>query len=145
MKDIYFISVLGGLKIGSLIIIGLACLIIFIIVLSISGGDINDEMVKYKKPAIYMLAIGLFMNIIIPSKSDLFMIYLINEKCAINIDHVESIEYDKNNSKLTFNMINHNKIEFEGCLNNDLIDLVDRINMDMNGIGRRNNKKNTKG
>lgn len=41
-------------------------------------------------------------------------------------------------------MINHNKIEFEGCLNNDLIDLVDRINMDMNGIGRRNNKKNTK-
>ena len=57
---------------------------------------------------------------------------------------MESIEYDKNNSKLTFNMINHNKIEFEGCLNNDLIDLVDRINMDMNGIGRRNNKKNTK-
>lgn len=73
------------------------------------------------------------------------MIALTNEKCAINIDHVESIEYDKNNSKLTFNMINHNKIEFEGCLNNDLIDLVDRINMDMNGIGRRNNKKNTKG
>lgn len=72
------------------------------------------------------------------------MIALINEECAINIDHVESIEYDKNNSKLTFNMINHNKIEFEGCLNNDLIDLVDRINMDMNGIGRRNNKKNTK-
>lgn len=33
----------------------------------------------------------------------------------------------------------------KGCLNNDLIDLVDRINMDMNGIGRRNNKKNTKG
>jgi hypothetical protein len=73
------------------------------------------------------------------------MIALINEKCAINIDHVESIEYDKNNSKLTFNMINHNKIEFEGCLNNDLIDLVDRINMDMNGIGRRNNKENSKG
>lgn len=73
------------------------------------------------------------------------MIALINEKCAINIDHVENIEYDKNNSKLTFNMINHNKIEFEGCLNNDLIDLVDRINMDMNGIGRRNNKKNSKG
>lgn len=72
------------------------------------------------------------------------MIALVNEICAINIDHVESIEYDKNNSKLTFNMINHNKIEFEGCLNNDLIDLVDRINMDMNGIGRRNNKKNTK-
>lgn len=72
------------------------------------------------------------------------MIALVNEKCAINIDPVESIEYDKNNSKLTFNMINHNKIEFEGCLNNDLIDLVDRINMDMNGIGRRNNKKNTK-
>ena len=72
------------------------------------------------------------------------MIALVNEKCAINIDNVESIEYDKNNSKLTFNMINHNKIEFEGCLNNDLIDLVDRINMDMNGIGRRNNKKNTK-
>lgn len=72
------------------------------------------------------------------------MIALVYEKCAINIDHVESIEYDKNNSKLTFNMINHNKIEFEGCLNNDLIDLVDRINMDMNGIGRRNNKKNTK-
>ncbi len=72
------------------------------------------------------------------------MIALLNEECAINIDHVESIEYDKNNSKLTFNMINHNKIEFEGCLNNDLIDLVDRINMDMNGIGRRNNKKNTK-
>lgn len=73
------------------------------------------------------------------------MIAFVNEKCAINIDHVKSIEYDKNNSKLTFNMINHNKIEFEGCLNNDLIDLVDRINMDMNGIGRRNNKKNTKG
>lgn len=73
------------------------------------------------------------------------MIAFVNEKCAINIDHVESFEYDKNNSKLTFNMINHNKIEFEGCLNNDLIDLVDRINMDMNGIGRRNNKKNTKG
>lgn len=73
------------------------------------------------------------------------MIAFVNEKCAINIDPVESIEYDKNNSKLTFNMINHNKIEFEGCLNNDLIDLVDRINMDMNGIGRRNNKKNTKG
>lgn len=72
------------------------------------------------------------------------MIALVNEKCAINIDRVESIEYDKNNSKLTFNMINHNKIEFEGCLNNDLIDLVDRINMDMNGIGGRNNKKNTK-
>lgn len=72
------------------------------------------------------------------------MIALVTEKCAINIDHVESIEYDKNNSKLTFNMINHNKIEFEGCLNNDLIDLVDRINMDMNGIGGRNNKKNTK-
>lgn len=72
------------------------------------------------------------------------MIALLNEECAINIDHVESIEYDKNNSKLIFNMINHNKIEFEGCLNNDLIDLVDRINMDMNGIGRRNNKKNTK-
>lgn len=72
------------------------------------------------------------------------MIALVNEKCAINIDHVVFIEYDKNNSKLTFNMINHNKIEFEGCLNNDLIDLVDRINMDMNGIGRRNNKKNTK-
>ena len=32
------------------------------------------------------------------------MIALINEKCAINIDHVESIEYDKNNSKL----IRHN-------------------------------------
>lgn len=72
------------------------------------------------------------------------MIAFVNEECAINMDHVESIEYDKNNSKLTFNMINHNKIEFEGCLNNDLIDLVDRINMDMNGIGRRNNKKNTK-
>lgn len=53
MKELYFISVLGGLKIGSLIIIGLACLIIFIIVLNISVGDINDEMVKYKKPAIY--------------------------------------------------------------------------------------------
>lgn len=72
------------------------------------------------------------------------MIALLDEGCAINIDHVESIEYDKNNSKLTFNMINHNKIEFEGCLNNDLIDLVDRINMDMNGIGRRNNKRDTK-
>lgn len=72
------------------------------------------------------------------------MIAFVNEECAINMDHVVFIEYDKNNSKLTFNMINHNKIEFEGCLNNDLIDLVDRINMDMNGIGRRNNKKNTK-
>lgn len=72
------------------------------------------------------------------------MIALLDEGCAINIDHVVFIEYDKKKCELTFNMINHNKIEFEGCLNNDLIDLVDRINMDMNGIGRRNNKKNTK-
>ena len=86
MKELYFISVLGGLKIGSLIIIGLACLIIFIIVLNISVGDINEEMAKYKKPAIYMLAIGLFMNIIIPSKSDLFMIYGIGG----TIDYIKS-------------------------------------------------------
>lgn len=71
------------------------------------------------------------------------MIALVNEKCAVNIDHVESIEYDKQGGKLIFNMINHNKIVFEGCSNNDLFDFVDQINKGMNGIGRRNNKRNT--
>lgn len=71
------------------------------------------------------------------------MIALVNEKCAINIDHVESIEYDKQGGKLIFNMINHNKIVFEGCSNNDLFDFVDQINKGMNGIDRRNHKRNT--
>jgi hypothetical protein len=71
------------------------------------------------------------------------MIVFVTEKCAVNIDHVESIEHDKQGGKLIFNMINHNKIVFEGCSNNDLFDFVDRINKEMNGIGRRNNKRNT--
>lgn len=58
MKELYFISVLGGLKIGSLIIIGLACLIIFIIVLNISVGDINDEMLNIKSRLYICLRLG---------------------------------------------------------------------------------------
>lgn len=48
MKELYFISVLGGLKIGSLIIIELACLIIFIIVLNISVGDDKSRQIPDK-------------------------------------------------------------------------------------------------
>lgn len=63
----------------------------------------------------------------------------------INLKRSKNTTIEWHTPKYIINMINHNKIEFEGGLNNDLIDLVDRINMDMNGIGRRNNKKNTKG
>lgn len=68
------------------------------------------------------------------------MIALVNEKCAINIDHVVFIEYDKKKCELTFNMINNNKILFQDCLENDFIDFVERINE----RDRRNNKRDTK-
>lgn len=99
MKELYFISVLGGLKIGSLIII----------VLNISVGDIKDEMVKYKKPAIYMLAIGLFMNIIIPSKSDLFMIYGIGG----TIDYIKSNDKSRHIPDKVINVIDEWISEYE--------------------------------
>lgn len=67
------------------------------------------------------------------------MIAFVNEECAINIDHVESIKYNKKTGELTFNMINHDKILFEKCLYCDFIDFVERVNE----RDRRNNYSNT--
>ena len=67
------------------------------------------------------------------------MITLVNEECAINIDNVGSIVYNKQTGELTFNMINHDKILFEKCSYNDFIDFVERINE----RDRRNNYRNT--
>ena len=72
-------------------------------------GDINDEMVKYKKPAIYMLAIGLFMNIIIPSKSDLFMIYGIGG----TIDYIKSNDKSRHIPDKVINVIDEWISEYE--------------------------------
>lgn len=68
------------------------------------------------------------------------MIALLDEGCAINIDHVVFIEYDKKKCELTFNMINNNKILFKDCSEDFFIDFLERINE----RDRRNNKRDTK-
>lgn len=68
------------------------------------------------------------------------MIALLNEECAINIDHIVFIEYDKKKCELTFNMINNNKILFKDCSEDVFIDFLERINE----RDRRNNKRDTK-